>query len=91
MQPEAIGTYDYAYRYTTTDGRDWFYADLAGPFSGHPGRLTVNESGDTTAKVISAYRVEDVGTGSGSQAGLICRAHVSRLCFVWAKNVSFDN
>ena len=55
------------------------------------GIIGFDESGDTTAKVISAYRVEDVGAGSGSQAGLICRAHVSRLCFVWAKNVSFDN
>jgi fibronectin type 3 domain-containing protein len=52
MQPEAVGSYDYVYRYTTTDGRDWVYADLNGPFTGsppNPGHLTVNASGDTSA------------------------------------------
>lgn len=52
MLPEAVGTYDYAYRYTTTDGRDWIYADLDGNGNGYSpaqaGSLTVNPSGDTT-------------------------------------------
>ena len=30
LLPEAVGTYDYAYRYSTTEGRDWVYADLDG-------------------------------------------------------------
>jgi fibronectin type 3 domain-containing protein len=52
MLPESTGTFDYVFRYTTTNGRDWLYADRNGPFSGtppSPGVLTVNASGDTTA------------------------------------------
>jgi fibronectin type 3 domain-containing protein len=50
MLPEATGVFDYTYRYTTTNGRDWFYAvngpdNSASPF----GQLTVNPSDDTTA------------------------------------------
>jgi glycosidase/fibronectin type 3 domain-containing protein len=52
MLPETVGTYDYAYRYTTTDGRDWVYADLDGIGNGYStsqaGNLTVNPSSDTT-------------------------------------------
>jgi glycosidase/fibronectin type 3 domain-containing protein len=53
LLPEATGTYDYAYRYTTTNGRDWVYADLDGIENGYSpvqaGSLTVQPSGDTTA------------------------------------------
>jgi glycosidase/fibronectin type 3 domain-containing protein len=54
MLPEAVGVYDYLYRYSTTNGRDWLYADLDGPIAAgatppHPGVLTVDSSGDTTA------------------------------------------
>ncbi len=54
MQPQIAGAYDYVYRYTTTNGQDWLYADLNGPIpSGNlppnPGKLTVNASSDTTA------------------------------------------
>ena len=53
MLPEAIGTYDYVYRYSTTGGRDWLYADLNGPIPTgslppNPGKLTVNATGDLT-------------------------------------------
>lgn len=52
MLPEATGTYDYAFRYTTTNGRDWVYADLDGITNGYSaaqaGNLTVNASDDTT-------------------------------------------
>ncbi len=54
MLPEATGSFDYLYRYSTTGGRDWLYADLNGPIAAgalppNPGKLTVNSSGDTTA------------------------------------------
>jgi glycosidase len=53
LLPEQTGTYDYAYRYTTTDGRDWIYADLDGIGNGYSpsqaGNLVVSPSGDTTA------------------------------------------
>jgi glycosidase len=55
MLPEAVGTYDYVYRYSTTNGRDWLYADLNGPIANtaapppNPGFLTVNASSDTSA------------------------------------------
>jgi glycosidase len=56
MLPEAVGTYDYAYRYTTTNGRDWIYADLDGIPNGYSasqaGSLTVASSGDTTAPAV---------------------------------------
>jgi hypothetical protein len=53
LLPESTGTFDYLYRYSTTNGRDWLYADLNGPVAGgplppNPGKLTVNPSGDTT-------------------------------------------
>ena len=53
MLPEFTGTFDYVYRYTTTNGRDWLYADLNGPIPGgslppNPGKLIVDSSGDTT-------------------------------------------
>ncbi|HYH93378.1 MAG TPA: alpha-amylase family glycosyl hydrolase, partial [Candidatus Saccharimonadales bacterium] len=51
LLPETTGTFDYAYRYTVTDGRDWIYADLDGiPYSAdQAGALTVVASDDTTA------------------------------------------
>ncbi|MEW5991824.1 MAG: alpha-amylase family glycosyl hydrolase [Chloroflexota bacterium] len=56
MLPTAVGSFDYVYRYSTTSGRDWLYADLNGPIPGgaappNPGHLTVNSSGDTTPPV----------------------------------------
>ncbi|HSL30718.1 MAG TPA: alpha-amylase family glycosyl hydrolase [Anaerolineales bacterium] len=52
LLPEAVGTYDYAYRYSTSGGRDWLYADLDGTDNGYSaaqaGSLTVNPSNDTT-------------------------------------------
>jgi glycosidase len=52
LLPSSPGTYDYAYRYTTTDGRDWTYADLDGIQNGYStsqaGHLVVNASGDTS-------------------------------------------
>jgi hypothetical protein len=53
MLPETVGTFDYVYRYSTTNGNDWLYADLNGPIPDgtlppNPGKLTVNSSGDTT-------------------------------------------
>jgi glycosidase/fibronectin type 3 domain-containing protein len=50
--PEEVGTYDYAYRYSTSDGHDWIYADLDGTDNGYrpdqAASLTVNPSEDTT-------------------------------------------
>ena len=57
LLPEAVGSFDYVYRYTTTAGRDWLYADLNGPIPTgalppNPGKLTVNSSGDTTPPAV---------------------------------------
>jgi hypothetical protein len=58
LLPEAVGTYDYAYRYSTTGGRDWVYADLDGIGNGYSpanaGTLTVSPSGDATAPATPA-------------------------------------
>lgn len=53
LLPTAVGEYDYVYRYSTTNGSEWLYADLSGPVSSgalpaNPGRLTVHPSADTT-------------------------------------------
>jgi hypothetical protein len=52
MLPESTGSFDYAWRYSTTGGRDWVYADLDGSPNGYSpaqaGSLTVNASGDST-------------------------------------------
>ncbi|MBZ5547950.1 MAG: alpha-glucosidase C-terminal domain-containing protein [Acidobacteriia bacterium] len=52
LLPSATGAFDYAYRYTTTNGRNWLYADLSGPATGsalaNPGKMTVVASSDTT-------------------------------------------
>ena len=56
LLPEVVGTFDYAYRYSTTDGREWVYADLDGISNGYSagqaGALVVNGSGDTTAPAV---------------------------------------
>jgi hypothetical protein len=56
MLPESVGSFDYAFRYTTTNGRDWVYADLDGIGNGYSpsqaGKLTVNASSDTTAPAV---------------------------------------
>lgn len=53
LLPTDDGTFDYIYRYSTTGGSEWLYADLSGPVAedetpSNPGILTVNPSGDTT-------------------------------------------
>jgi hypothetical protein len=47
--PDAVGVFDYVYRYTTTDGAHWLYADLDGPIPEgnlppNPGKLTAIET-----------------------------------------------
>ncbi len=59
LLPEAVGSFNYLYRYSTTDGTEWLYADLNGPIATgamppNPGVLTVNPSGDTTAPDVPA-------------------------------------
>ncbi|HSJ52535.1 MAG TPA: alpha-amylase, partial [Anaerolineae bacterium] len=50
LRPEAVGSYDYAYRYSTTAGRTWLYADLDGTGNGYDpaqaGSLAVTPSDD---------------------------------------------
>jgi glycosidase/fibronectin type 3 domain-containing protein len=59
LQPDTTGEFDYVYRYSTTGGRDWSYADqsgliAAGAAPSNPGRLTVTASGDTQAPATPA-------------------------------------
>ena len=58
LLPEAVGEYDYAYRYSTSDGRAWVYADRDGIANGYDpaqaGALTVTASSDTTAPAAPA-------------------------------------
>jgi fibronectin type 3 domain-containing protein len=56
MLPEAVGSYDYAYRFSTSEGRDWVYADLDGSENGYStdqaGSLTVIPSEDITPPAV---------------------------------------
>ncbi len=59
LLPESAGVFDYIYRYSTTGGRDWLYADQNGPISAsslpsNPGKLTVSPSGDSLAPDVPA-------------------------------------
>jgi hypothetical protein len=59
MLPEAVGTYDCLFRYSTTNGRDWLHADLNGPvppdaYPPNPCVLTVTSSGDVTPPAVPA-------------------------------------
>jgi hypothetical protein len=64
LLPEAVGVYDYAYRYSTTGGLTWVYADVDGTGNGYDpaqaGALTVNPSGDSTppAAPVNVHVVE---------------------------------
>jgi hypothetical protein len=52
LSPEEVGEYEYVYRYSTTQGRDWLYADQSGIISAtgvvSPGLLHVLPSDDST-------------------------------------------
>ena len=51
LLPEAVGDFQFVYRYSTNHGRDWEYADLDGLFVGlpiNPGLLHVLPSADIT-------------------------------------------
>jgi glycosidase len=69
MQPDHTGTFDYAYRYTTTDGREWVYADLDGIGNGYSaaqaGNLVVQPSGDSAAPATPA-NLHVAGAGPGA-------------------------
>jgi glycosidase/chitodextrinase len=70
LLPEATGTFDYAYRYSVTGGRDWVYADLDGIGNGYStgqaGSLHVTASGDTTAPAVPT----GLAVQSASPAGI---------------------
>jgi len=61
--PEAVGSFDYAYRYSGNNGQTWLYADLNGTGDGYDpaqaGALTVNPSADTTAPTAPVLSVAD--------------------------------
>ncbi|MBN1954607.1 MAG: Ig-like domain-containing protein [Anaerolineae bacterium] len=68
LLPEQVGEFYYLYRYSTTGGRDWVYADLSGLISStavvSPGLLHVFPSGDTTPPPTPAnLRVTGWGIG----------------------------
>jgi hypothetical protein len=70
LLPETTGSFDYAWRYSTTGGRDWLYADLDGTGNGYApaqaGALTVNPSGDSTSPATPA----NLRVASASPAGI---------------------
>ncbi|RPJ29500.1 MAG: alpha-amylase [Chloroflexi bacterium] len=71
LLPEAAGTYDYAYRYSTSAGSDWVYADLDGIGNGYStdqaGSLNVNPSDDTTPPAAPT----GLSVTSASPAGIV--------------------
>jgi hypothetical protein len=70
MLPTAPGSYDYVYRYSTTGGDTWLYADLSGPVASgvlptNPGKLTVNASADVTPPSIPTNLVVTAASPTG--------------------------
>jgi len=70
LLPDSVSTFDYLYRYTTTNGREWLYADLNGPIPQgnlppNPGKLTVNASSDTTPPAAPTGLTVDSASPSG--------------------------
>ncbi|HET9915363.1 MAG TPA: alpha-amylase family glycosyl hydrolase, partial [Anaerolineales bacterium] len=69
MLPESTGSFDYAFRYSTTNGFDWVYADLDGTGNGYDpsqaGKLTVNPSSDTTAPAVPTGLQVDSASPAG--------------------------
>ncbi len=63
LTPETVDEYNFVYRFSTTNGRDWVYADLWGIYPSMPimpGVLHVVSSGDTVAPTTPAnLRVVD--------------------------------
>ena len=68
MLPQAAGTYDYAYRYSTTGGRDWVYADLDGIGNGYSpaqaGHMVVTVSDTVPPPAPAGLRVVNAGPTS---------------------------
>ena len=72
LLPEVVGEFDYLYRYSTTSGRDWLYADLSGPVSGapsNPGKLSVVSSGDVTPPDVPTGLAVLTATSAGVELG----------------------
>jgi len=72
LLPEAVGNFDYVFRYSATNGRDWQYADLNGPITTgtlppNPGKLTVQSSGDITSPDVPANLRVDSASPAGIQ------------------------
>jgi hypothetical protein len=68
--PTEAGVFDYVYRYTTTEGACWLYADLNGPvptggLPPNPGKLTVSE-GPRTVTVTFNLTVPENTTPGGT-------------------------
>ncbi|MFZ3070033.1 MAG: alpha-amylase family glycosyl hydrolase, partial [Anaerolineaceae bacterium] len=63
LTPESVGTFDYAYRYSTTGGETWLYADSNGTSDGYQlenaGSLVVSPSADTTPPSVPTLSVSD--------------------------------
>lgn len=69
LLPDRVGTFDYAYRYSTDGGTTWVYADLDGIGNGYSpsqaGTLTVTSSGDLTAPATpTGLHVASAGPGA---------------------------
>ncbi|HRF46708.1 MAG TPA: alpha-amylase family glycosyl hydrolase [Anaerolineales bacterium] len=70
--PDIVGSYDVVYRYSTSAGRSWLYADLGGPVAAgalpaQPGRLNVLADADTVPPAApTGLRVD-----SASPAGIV--------------------
>ncbi|MGB4596070.1 MAG: Ig-like domain-containing protein [Anaerolineaceae bacterium] len=63
LLPEQIGIYHYAFRYTTTAGESWYYADKdGGTYTlDQAGNLTVVASADSTAPSAPVLSIADWG------------------------------
>ena len=70
LLPEAIGDFDYVYRYSTNGGVSWLYAYEGGPIPegtydpANAGDMTVNASEDVTSPMASVLSIADWSASS---------------------------
>jgi len=69
LLPESVGSFDYAFRYSTMGGSSWVYADLDGIQNGYDpnqaGKLTVVSSGDEEAPATPGGLIVTAASPSG--------------------------
>jgi branched-chain amino acid transport system substrate-binding protein len=58
-------------------------------YQGVIGTTGFDKNGDTTLKIISVYKVQDVGATRAAAGDLVCGKNKPTLCYTWVKQVNY--